>query len=136
MVQSYLNSEIHYKKHERFDKSDLNHETIPYDFSINDNDIEIALGKLHESKIDNNILFINVYKIEDETVKEHIGIFELYKTDKENIYDEDNDIDIDKLNEILLFNNNDKENNVIDETDKVDSDEEDKSDEEKSNEEK
>ena len=138
MVQSHLNSEINYKKHERFDKNDLNHETISYDFSINDNDIEIALGKLHESKIDNNILFINVYKIEDETVKEHIGIFELYKKDKENIYDEDNDIDIERLGELLFFDNN-KENSNVDEGDENKSDEnksyENKSDEEESDEE-
>ena len=124
MVQSHLNSEIEYQKHERFDKNDLNHETIPYDFSINDNDIEIALGKLHESKIDNNILFINVYKIEDETVKEHIGIFELYKKDKENIYDEDNDIDIERIGELLIFDNN-KENSNVDKSEESDKEESD-----------
>ena len=130
MVQSHLNSEIEYQKHERFDKNDLNHETIPYDFSINDNDIEIALGKLHESNIDNNILFINVYKIEDETVKEHIGIFELYKKDKENIYDEDNDIDIERIGELLIFDNN-KENSNVDKSEESDKEESNKEESDK-----
>lgn len=103
MVQSHLNNKILYKKSERLDKNDLNHESSIYEIEINGNNELIVLGKINKSKIDDNILYINVYNIEDESVKEHIGIYELNEIEKENIYDEDDDIDIERLNQILLF---------------------------------
>uniref|UniRef100_A0A6C0BSE5 OTU domain-containing protein n=1 Tax=viral metagenome TaxID=1070528 RepID=A0A6C0BSE5_9ZZZZ len=105
MVLSRINRGIDYTTNTSVNPSDIGHESSIYDIVINDTETEIVLGKLDDTFLSNyGVVFYNVYDVLDDAVGKKIGIYELLYKDIGDVTDEDGDIDLNKLDDIILFN--------------------------------
>ena len=102
MVKSELNNTIVYNESKMIDNEDKGHSSSIYSIELEDQDIEIALGKEKYTFSDKNIVNYPIYFLNNNSIKEKIGIFEIESNDVINALDEDGDIDINKGN-ILFF---------------------------------
>lgn len=102
MVKSELNNTIVYNESKIIDNEDKGHSSSIYSIELEDQDIEIALGKEKYTFSDKNIVNYPIYFLNNNSIKERIGIFEIESNDVINALDEDGDIDINKGN-ILFF---------------------------------
>lgn len=102
MVKSELNNTIVYNESKMIDNEDKGHSSSIYSIELEDQDIEIALGKEKYTFSDKNIVNYPIYFLNNNSIKERIGIFEIESNDVINALDEDGDIDINKGN-ILFF---------------------------------
>jgi hypothetical protein len=104
MVLSRLNNQLTYNESRGINKKDLGAESSIYELTLFDKTIIITLGKpdyLYSSK---NIIYFSIYSVNDENaIDSCIGVYEIKKDDILKIYDDENDIDIAKLGEPLLF---------------------------------
>ena len=103
MVKSLLNDEINYNENTELEKQDINYESPLYEMELLDITINIAIGNIKNTS-DLQISYFPVYLIYNDNVISKIGIYELYTNELVNIIDEDNDIDITKLDNMLPFN--------------------------------
>lgn len=106
-VRSVLNKNIVYSI---FTLVNDNIETLSdniYSVSLNDKEIEIALGKIRDDSISkynpDSIGYFPVYILEDDLVGEKIGIYEFYQKDMDSIYNSEKEIDFTKLSELNFF---------------------------------
>ena len=132
MVQSKLDSTVNYPEIKKLDIEDKNYHASQYEISILGKDVIIALGQSKYTFIDKNIEYFPIYLVRDGEVYIQIGVYEVMSNQVPNILDEDGDIDIDELNEPLLYSfvvNNPyiiQENKIVeDEDEDEDEDEED-----------
>ena len=132
MVQSKLDSTVNYPEIKKLDIEDKNYHASQYEISILGKDVIIALGQSKYTFIDKNIEYFPIYLVRDGEVYIQIGVYEVMSNQVPNILDEDGDIDIDELNEPLLYSfvvNNPyiiQENKMVeDEDEDEDEDEED-----------
>lgn len=102
MVKSELNNTIVYNESKMIDNEDKGHSSSIYSIELEDQDIEIALGKEKYTFSDKNIVNYPIYFLNNNSIKEKIGIFEIESNDVINALDEEGDIDINKGN-ILFF---------------------------------
>lgn len=102
MVKSELNNTIVYNESKMIDNEDKGHSSSIYSIELEDQDIEIALGKEKYTFSDKNIVNYPIYFLNNNSIKEKIGIFEIESNDVINALYEDGDIDINKGN-ILFF---------------------------------
>ncbi len=102
MVKSELNNTIVYNESKIIDNEDKGHSSSIYSIELEDQDIEIALGKEKYTFSDKNIVNYPIYFLNNNSIKEKIGIFEIESNDVINALDEEGDIDINKGN-ILFF---------------------------------
>ena len=101
MVQSKINTDVSYKEKNEIHKKDDEMEAFLYSYPILGFDCTICLGNINYDYADKKILFIRIYSCINDSVDEQIGIFEFKPSD--NIEDNDGDIDLDKINEPLLY---------------------------------
>ena len=102
MVKSELNNTIVYNESKMIDNEDKGHSSSIYSIELEDQDIDIALGKEKYTFSDKNIVNYPIYFLNNNSIKEKIGIFEIESNDVINALDEEGDIDINKGN-ILFF---------------------------------
>ena len=103
MVQSKLDNSINYEENKRLEQDDKNYEATLYEVNVLGKNIIIGLGKAKYTYIEKNIEYFPIYFIKNKRVQMCIGIYEILSNQTLNILDEDGDIDIDKLNNPLLF---------------------------------
>ena len=105
MVQSILNKTINYIETDKLAEKDENYPTIGYDIELEGKTRTLALGQAKYSFTDKNIIYFPIYLIVDDTVKSRVGVYEIYENQlsEKSIFDEDDDIDIDKLGDPLYF---------------------------------
>lgn len=101
MVQSKINTDVSYKEKNEIHKKDDEMEAFLYSYPILGFDCTICLGNINYDYADKKILFIRIYSCINDSIDEQIGIFEFKPSD--NIEDNDGDIDLDKINEPLLY---------------------------------
>ena len=101
MVQSRLKPEVIYKENKNLDPDDKNMDADLYEIYVKNKRVVIALGQPKYNEAD--IVFFPVYLIKDEKVSLQIGVYEILSEQQTTIYDEDDDIDVEKLGEILLY---------------------------------
>lgn len=98
MVRSVLNPEIDYEETRTVDKSDIGYDATQFEVELFPNIAAvIALGAIRYTFSDKNILYVPVYLINNGAVKDQIGVYEFLASQLTQLMDEDNDIDIDRL---------------------------------------
>lgn len=105
MVLSRLNSGIEYNTEISDRTKDIGHESSVYEITVDDEDMEIVLGNPDETFLsDYGIVFYTAYLVIGDTVDKKLGVYEIDHKNVEDIMDEDGDIDINKFDDIILFN--------------------------------
>ena len=100
MVKSLLDSEINYPEKKDLLSEHINKLSVVYPHIINDVHVEIAIGSAI-SYLDKPIVYFPVYLVYQNKFVSQIGLFELSEGDK--YLDDEGDIDIELLNDILLY---------------------------------
>ena len=105
MVNSRLNKTINYLEIDTISEDDENYPTIGYEINLEGKNRVLALGQAKYSFIKKDIIYFPIYLIVDDEVNSKIGIYEIYNNQlsEKNIFDDDGDIDPDKLGEPLYF---------------------------------
>jgi hypothetical protein len=103
MVLSKINSEVSYPELKRVDSDDLQTEANLYQIEVNGIDIIIAVGNSKNTFEEQNILFFPVYLVKSNNKVIQIGVYEIEATRYINYLDEDNNLDIEKLDPPLIY---------------------------------
>ena len=103
MVLSQLNNTINYPEKHKVDKDDINHETPLYQTDIDDIDVIIALGNVKFTFVKHNILYVPIYLTKNYKVVAQIGVYEFTNQEYAGLLDEDGDLEVDQLDEPLLY---------------------------------
>lgn len=104
MVKSKLDESIFYKENKNMEEVDIGKETSIYEVPFENYIINIAIGNTQYHN-DSEIIYFPIYyyKEDDENNLVKIGIYET--NDKLiNLYDDDGDLDLEKMNNPLFFN--------------------------------
>ena len=103
MVQSILNTNVNYPEIKKLDPEDNDYDASMYEINILGIDIVIAIGQAKYSFIDNNIVYYPIYLVDDEKVASQIGVYEILADQLPNIIDDDGDVDLDKIDNPLIY---------------------------------
>ena len=107
MVQSKLHQNIQYVESHALDEGDLGHESAQYEFDLFPGKVYvIAIGKQRDDYSHYNVFYFPIYLIgPGDRIKAKIGVFEVDAKKVLNVFDDDDDLDLDRLEEPLLFQN-------------------------------
>ena len=104
MVYSKINKSIHYPESRSLDANDLGHESIVYELNLFDEWVNVSLGKINNSFLAKDISYICIYLLDKgNAIKARIGVFEFPSKKAIEMIDEDGDVDVEKLDDPLLF---------------------------------
>lgn len=103
MLQSKINKTILYKEERTIDTFDHDHETYLYTYPIKNHLSYIVLGGIDYEFQEQNILFMRAYLYENKKITDQVGIFEFSADKKDYILDENEDIDLTKIDDLLTF---------------------------------
>jgi predicted NAD-dependent protein-ADP-ribosyltransferase YbiA (DUF1768 family) len=107
MVLSRIKDKINYSEDRIIDNDDKGFNASLYKIEIKDLEITIALGDIKYKYIDDGVLYSPIYLIIDKdnkkTVGNQIGVYELNSDNLMDMLDGDGDLDIEKLNDPLLY---------------------------------
>jgi len=103
MVLSKINSEVSYPELKRVDSDDLKTEANLYQIEINGIDVIIAVGNSKNTFENKNILFFPIYLVKSNNKVIQIGVYEIEATRYISYLDEENNLDIEKINEPLIY---------------------------------
>jgi predicted NAD-dependent protein-ADP-ribosyltransferase YbiA (DUF1768 family) len=104
MVNSILNSKINYPEIKKLDPEDKSFDATMYEITVLGVDIIIALGQTKYAFIDDDIIYYPIYLVKDDTFSKQIGVYEVLADQLPNIIDDDGDIDLESIDEPLLYN--------------------------------
>lgn len=103
MVKSLLDGTIDYITLKNITDDDKNYVATLYEIPLFGETFTIALGKPKTEYIDKNVIYYPVYNIKNDIVDSKIGVYEILSSKQIDIYDDDDDVDLSKLGEILLY---------------------------------
>jgi hypothetical protein len=103
MVNSLLDSTVHYSESLEIDAPDLDYDASLYETPIFGQAVVFALGKPKYTYIDNNIIYYSIYLVEHDEIEMQIGVYEILASEQENILDKEGDVDLNKFAKPLLF---------------------------------
>ena len=103
MVVSVLNNTVNYPELRSVDKTDLMKETNLYQIIIKNLDIIIAVGNVKNTFEDKNILYYPIYMVKHNNKVIQIGLYEILATNSNAYIDEDGGLDLEKMNEPLIY---------------------------------
>jgi len=103
MVSSKLNDEINYKENRNIEEDDMGASSIIYEMDIEDHPVRFVLGKQKYTFASKNVLYYPMYLLNEDRIKAQIGVVELPANRALNILDEDGDIDLNALDDPLLY---------------------------------
>ncbi len=103
MVLSKINNEISYPEFKKVDAGDLNTEANLYQIEIDGMEIIIALGNSKNTYEEQNILYFPIYLVKKNNKVIQIGLFEIKASDYMSYLDENNELDVEKLNDPLVY---------------------------------
>ena len=103
MVVSKINSQISYPEIKSVDNNDLQMEANLYQIEVADTEIIIAVGNSKNTFEEEDILYFPIYLVKHNNKVIQIGVYEIVATDYIQYIDEDDHIDVEKLNDPLIY---------------------------------
>ena len=104
MVLSEINDKITYPEIKTIDENDKGKEVTMFQINLLGVDVVIAIGDIKYDFSKNNILYVPVYLIVDEKSKIYqIGVYEFASENYETLLDNDEDLNISKIDGPLLY---------------------------------
>ena len=103
MVLSKLDSDVSYPELKGVDSGDLKMEANLYQLEVKDIDIIVAVGNAKNTYEDKNILYFPIYLVKHNNKVIQIGVYEIKATDYISYLDKYNNLDIEKMDEPLIY---------------------------------
>ena len=103
MVLSKLDNDISYPELKTVDSGDLKTEANLYQLEIKDIDVIIAVGNSKNTYEDKNILYFPIYLVKYNNKVIQIGVYEIKASDYLTYLDNYNNLDIEKMDEPLIY---------------------------------
>jgi predicted NAD-dependent protein-ADP-ribosyltransferase YbiA (DUF1768 family) len=104
MVLSILDDSVSYPERKSVDTGDTKMEANLYQLEILGVDVIIAVGNSKNTFEDKNILFFPIYLVKHNNKVIQIGIYEIHASDYLTYLDDYNNLDVEKLDEPLIYN--------------------------------
>lgn len=104
MVKSILDPTINYPETKNIDKEDKNYDSQLYEITLFENkEVNIVLGQPKYTFVDKKIVYYPIYLVINDKVSLQIGLYEIPSSDIPKVLDAEGDIDLELLNEPLLY---------------------------------
>lgn len=103
MVLSKLDNDVSYPEIKSVDSGDLKTEADLYQLEIKDIDVIIAVGNAKNTFEDKNILYFPIYLVKHNNKVIQIGVYEIKATDYLIYLNDNNNLDVEKLTEPLIY---------------------------------
>lgn len=103
MVLSKLDSDVSYPELKSIHPDDLNMESSLYQLEVKGVDIMVAVGSAHHTFEAKNILYFPIYLVKHNNKVIQIGIYEIKASNYLSFMDEDNALDIEKMDDPLIY---------------------------------
>lgn len=103
MVLSKIDSDVSYPELKNVDSGDLQMEVNLYQLEVKDIDIIIAVGNAKNTYEDKNLLYFPIYLVKHNNKVIQIGIYEIKATDYISYLDKYNNLDIEKMDDPLIY---------------------------------
>ena len=104
MVVSKLDNDVSYPELKSVDSGDSKMEANLYQLEIKDVDVIIAVGNAKNTFEDKNILYFPIYLVKHNNKVIQIGVYEIKASDYLSYLDDYNNLDVEKMNEPLIYN--------------------------------
>jgi predicted NAD-dependent protein-ADP-ribosyltransferase YbiA (DUF1768 family) len=103
MVLSKLNKDVSYPELKSVDPGDIKMEANLYQLEILDVDVIIAVGNSKNTFESENIMYFPVYLVKKNNKVIQIGVYEIKASDYITYLDDQNNLDVEKMNEPLIY---------------------------------
>jgi hypothetical protein len=104
MVLSKISENVSYPELKNVDNDDLNTEVDSlYQLEIKGVDVIIAIGNAKNTFEDKNIMYFPIYLVKTNNKVVQIGLYEIEASNYISYLDETNNIDIEKMNDPLIY---------------------------------
>lgn len=103
MVYSNINSTVFYKESDKINDEDVGYNSTLYEMEIHGKNIIVVFGKMKYSFIERGVVFLPIYLVNNNNVEKQIGVVEFDKNKALDLYDDDDDVIIEKIKTPLLF---------------------------------
>ena len=103
MVLSKLDSDVSYPELKSVDSGDLKMEANLYQLEIKNIDVIVAVGNSKNTYEDKNILYFPIYLVKYNNKVIQIGVYEIRASDYLSYLDDYNNLDIEEMNEPLIY---------------------------------
>jgi predicted NAD-dependent protein-ADP-ribosyltransferase YbiA (DUF1768 family) len=103
MVLSKINSDVSYPELKSVDPEDFKTEADLYQIEIKDIDVIIALGNYKNTYEEKNLFYFPIYLVKYNNKVIQIGLYEIKASDYISYLDDNNNIDIQKMDDPLIY---------------------------------